>query len=1044
MPQPVPVPVSVSGSVQLAQQSSQLTPPTSTPPVKPFHPSVSYPVTSPASTTAIVPYTHPESIFQQFKSAMDRFPAAPNTMPAEPLPDMSATAFRRVLNWELNGSRFLLGSNLMIFNSDKEQVPVNLHLVDVKKELSGVTCLDYWLDNVMHGISDLAVCYHRDGFVQGYDLIKTVDIPWLKALCQERSKRAPGSSLIFPELSSELCAIRDTHSPAFDPETVTNNATSILEFLQHHCSREATTYWLYKETGGRSIQLYEISDELLAESLKRADSQVDSTSSFDSLSQPSSSNAYPIPLVKALMTVRQKQHEFSRQEPLHTEGNRQRPFGLALAMLCYRTATRISRVDSRTDSGMNRSFQSSGQSAGQERLNLSEYPLRENDAKKIQRLLSKAIELLSADSKGVHALVLASSFEYLADTYLRPLQLPVEDIGTSENGSERPVASSSECSNVQAATYLLESIRHLYTMNPSLNSMPYDVLVALLERVNKQPTANQVVRAVLRIRNKLCSCHFAIAKELQLQHKYGAALKQLQLASRCIPAKSTAFHELLLGSSLIRWCGDLFQLLAVSATKAVGKTIIDEKISSHVTDFETDPSWYHSFPENSAAWMPLPGSHASTDAEINFNFSIQHYLKAVQMLSGTVPDPIREAVVSKLSSVYNELGCHYIHQGRFTKAHRHYKQGLELFQAVGDRLSEAKQYFHLGQLTIKGDGNIDTASDQMDQRIKQAIDMYQMALKTVDSREVDGSFWRSVVVELGTSYQRLGQRLEKKISQSKHAADIEQTAVVALKDALETFRKLDACDSHLVGNAHYALGTFYCRRCLHTADTDSPHERKAAIIAKTKMELAKRHFEQALYFLPARTHPIDFVLTHLDVIKLHIQFAHGARVQNLEQALSHIIAAADAFLFVLGSPPTSTDGETVADSQVGDGADNKTTVTECSAAEATVSTSDTTVSRMCNSSSSSFVSVLMPSLSANVDMVRQFLLGLWPLLEHQLHDCLKEIIKLSIAANNPKTETFKAIFRTALAHRREGPLLLAHLKSLWTGGISGGELVGTT
>ncbi|XP_026677661.1 erythroid differentiation-related factor 1-like [Diaphorina citri] len=56
----------------------------------------------------------------------------------------------------------------------------------MKKPINVLTGLDYWLDNLMCNVPEVAMCYHLEGIVQKYELIKTEDLPDL-----ENSKFSP-------------------------------------------------------------------------------------------------------------------------------------------------------------------------------------------------------------------------------------------------------------------------------------------------------------------------------------------------------------------------------------------------------------------------------------------------------------------------------------------------------------------------------------------------------------------------------------------------------------------------------------------------------------------------------------------------------------------------------------------------------------------------------------------------------------------------------------------------------------------------------------
>ncbi|KAK4413304.1 Erythroid differentiation-related factor 1 [Sesamum alatum] len=141
--------------------------------------------------------------------------------------------FLRVLFWQFHNFRMLLGSDLLIFSNEK-YVAVSLHLWDVSRKVTPLTWLEAWLDNFMASVPELAICYHQDGVVQGYELLKTDDIFLLKG-------------------------ISDDGTPAFHPHVVQQNGLSVMRFLQENCKQDPGAYWLYKSAGEDVIQLFDLS-----------------------------------------------------------------------------------------------------------------------------------------------------------------------------------------------------------------------------------------------------------------------------------------------------------------------------------------------------------------------------------------------------------------------------------------------------------------------------------------------------------------------------------------------------------------------------------------------------------------------------------------------------------------------------------------------------------------------------------------------------------------------------------------------------------------
>ena len=112
---------------------------------------------------------------------------------------------------------------------------MSLKLVDLAAERPNTgAALSTWLDNTIAGVPELAVCYHRDGLIHHYDVLRTDDV-------------------------ARLCA------PPFDPDAILAYAERVLAFLRLHCSDDGSQYWLLGDgTPEGGLHLYDVTKGVAA------------------------------------------------------------------------------------------------------------------------------------------------------------------------------------------------------------------------------------------------------------------------------------------------------------------------------------------------------------------------------------------------------------------------------------------------------------------------------------------------------------------------------------------------------------------------------------------------------------------------------------------------------------------------------------------------------------------------------------------------------------------------------------------------------------
>uniref|UniRef100_A0A903Z012 Erythroid differentiation-related factor 1 n=1 Tax=Anopheles minimus TaxID=112268 RepID=A0A903Z012_9DIPT len=155
-------------------------------------------------------------------------PVLPEPTKEEHFPDAQQTnhMFNRNVIWTFEDIRMLIGTDMPIFGGANRPC-ISLRLRDESKPINVLTGIDYWLDNLMSNVPEVVMCYHLDGIVQRYELIKTEDLPRLE--------------------DSE-----------FSPQLIRNVAQNILAFLKANVTKAGHTYWLFKARNDDVVKLYDL------------------------------------------------------------------------------------------------------------------------------------------------------------------------------------------------------------------------------------------------------------------------------------------------------------------------------------------------------------------------------------------------------------------------------------------------------------------------------------------------------------------------------------------------------------------------------------------------------------------------------------------------------------------------------------------------------------------------------------------------------------------------------------------------------------------
>lgn len=222
---------------------------------------------------------------EKIKEDKEQHTALPLTGPLLPEPKIeenvpdpnSSHVFQRNVVWTFEDIRMLIGTDMPIFGGPNRPC-ISLRLRDMAKPINVLTGIDYWLDNLMCNVPEVVMCYHLDGIVQKYEIIKTEDLPYLE-------------------------------DSQFSPQVVKNVAQNILSFLKANATKEGHTYWLFKGRNDDVVKLYDLTT--LCKNQSSSNDECDETQG----------NPFTVPVAMLLYTVARNMKNRNPQISPKTAGN---------------------------------------------------------------------------------------------------------------------------------------------------------------------------------------------------------------------------------------------------------------------------------------------------------------------------------------------------------------------------------------------------------------------------------------------------------------------------------------------------------------------------------------------------------------------------------------------------------------------------------------------------------------------------------------------------------------------------------------------------
>ncbi|XP_067036895.1 erythroid differentiation-related factor 1-like isoform X2 [Acropora muricata] len=829
------------------------------------------------------------------------------------------SSFQHNVRWEFEDIQMLVGSNLPIFGGGKYPA-VSLRLRDCGNPINVLTGLDYWLDNLMCNVPEVAMCYHLDGIVQYYDLCKTDELPNLE-----------GSS--------------------FSPKVIKDIAQHILSFMKSKCTKEGHTYWLFKATGSDVIKLYDLT-------------------SICQQTDDKAENIFTTPVAMLFYRVAQN---MMNQAPLNAgeQGTVRQLLNNCITLIdndrfpeIFTSANfLLSELYSPDDvhalpaiSGANEEH---GSEKGRENYDVeanSASYLSENCDGQDTTISLKSLDLtkLSAPvkqqdewikvSKPLPSNVEGRCKEALSHivkglacvkAHLAPdCDSQVEDRNCNTAGS-----SLSECTSSPPQFPSSTGDETLDSNTPHALVPSYRNCVKATKRkksplILKRPSRWQERSTGLLFR-KAGAVYHSLACMFNSKGKFGRGLRNCKLAFKCLEA-SRAFNaqsdikqgdELLISTMFV--CGDSYIMLAkcqenltVHQEDYLFKSAEDEFIAAtaddHISTHER-----HS-----------PSVNFTRDLEQNMLKSASLYDAALQICSVNTTINLVVDVSKRLGNVKNELGVFYMNKAAglvdagaepsqeerdlWMKSFSHFESGIRTFDALDDSANKALLLSNLGRLMrlcaqavgrvhSKGTGKRGEFSQEERSYFNKAFEFYNRALRCLAERKKNPEVWDTVTWELSGLYFTMATLLQDYAPLSSNAQEqVEQEVTELMIKALrlcESFysssigcfsqqysRKLD----HRLFSIHHRLASLY-----HNSYRNQVVDHSK----KTARSLAELHYSKASLSIRAEEDPCDYIRIYLEQVALceyHKTHYGGSSstIRNLQTALEYLFATKRALEYI--------------------------------------------------------------------------------------------------------------------------------------------------
>ncbi|XP_023697588.1 erythroid differentiation-related factor 1 isoform X2 [Paramormyrops kingsleyae] len=706
--------------------------------------------------------------------------------------------FARNILWTFEDIHMLVGSNMPIFGGGRYPA-VSLRLRDNNKPINVLTGIDYWLDNLMCNVPELVMCFHVNGIVQKYEMIKTEDIPHLE-------------------------------NSTFSTRVVKDIAQNILSFLKSNCAKEGHTYWLFKASGSDIVKLYDL------------------TTLCEEAAEEKCQNPFTLPvavlLYKVASNMMKKNQNRKHYGTIRTlllnciklldQGRHPQIIASANYML-----SELFQLDESPEEISAESFRGGGsEDSYSEEEDEEELPEDSDENSSYSTCsdppdISRAVAVI----KSVVELSVPEKYKYtdqIRPNYAFPFSHDKEErcrhvLSYVLKGLKAVDSSIKKESDLPAADPNTPIPLKYEEGSDSTGQNAVEKEISLLldrgpyQEDIKHPTRSGMIpgswqhRMKLQLFLKASKAYYVLSEAATNLLKYGRALRYIKLALQCHDAYcsvSSSLHPevLLFHSQCLSLCGDIQLMLAQNASSRAAY------LEEYNYQTKEDQEILHSLHRECSCQAFNMATDLAMDPEYQLFVSCKCYEAAFELLTSSNlktqrPNQLAQ-VLKRLGNIRNEMGVFYMNQAAamqtekevklsvsaaeqemWKKSFSFFEKGLKDFEAIDDSTNVALLLCNTGRLmricaqahcAVSTDVSRGEFSPEEALYYNKGIDYYLKAMKSLGTREGHEAVWDSVNWELSTTYFTLATLLQDYAPLSRKAQEqIEREVTEAMMKSLK-------------------------------------------------------------------------------------------------------------------------------------------------------------------------------------------------------------------------------------------------------------------